>query len=198
VHARLRDRRRTRRSSSSPEPGWERCSAPGVATLPAPISTPPRGNVPQQSAAMGGGGAGVSARGATLRYMRATRGRGMSVLGGHTVGAIPSTSLASASSGPAQTALRPDAPPTRGMPCSRNAAVSNQPGIPDQRLGANWVPELQRKAGSRRQPPARRRRRCGRYTRIKWPKGALRVCSPCRRVDGSGPTAFGRPRFRGS
>jgi hypothetical protein len=28
-------------------------------------------------------------------------------------------------------------------------AMSNQPGIPDQRLGANWVPELQRKAGSR-------------------------------------------------
>jgi hypothetical protein len=24
--------------------------------------------------------------------------------------------------------------------------MSNQPGIPDQRLGANWVPELQRKA----------------------------------------------------
>src|SRR5512132_431110 len=82
--------------------------------------------------------------------MRATRGRGLSVPGGPAVAANPSTSLASASSGPGETALRPDAPPTRGMPCSRNAAVSNatsnQPGIPDQRRGANWVPDLQRKA----------------------------------------------------
>jgi hypothetical protein len=43
------------------------------------------------------------------------------------------------------------------------------------RLGANWVPELRRKRRNRRQTPAQRRRRCGRYAGIKRVRPARRA-----------------------